>query len=471
MIHPVILCGGSGTRLWPLSRKSYPKQFSRLTGKTSLFQQSILRHTCKHFAPPLILTHESFRFIVREQLAEIGVIPAAILLEPEARNTAPAILTAALWLSHNSVNTTMLVAPSDHLIGNNSAYLEAIQAGQTAMANQLIIFGAKPTRPETGYGYMKLAPESVPVRSVEAFIEKPAMASAEKMFRDGDHLWNCGIFLFNADALISAYASHVPAMRPVCQEALNLAHPDLNFLRLALEPWSNLDNISFDYAILENAKNIAAIPMTSKWSDLGDWHSVWRENQKDENGIAHSGSVTVIDCHNSLLRAEDDNQELVGIGLKNIVAIAMPDAVLIADISDAQNVKIAVEKLKERNSVQAEQFPQQHRPWGWIESLSHGQNFKVKRLTIHPGAAISLQSHQHRAEHWIIVAGTAQITIGQTTRLVSENQSVYVPAGEKHRLQNPGKMDLQLIEVQTGDKVTEEDIIRHEDMYNRGSAK
>lgn len=469
-ITPVLLCGGSGTRLWPLSRKSYPKQFSRLTGDESLFQASARRLSGPEFATPLILTNSDFRFIVTEQMAEAGIDPGQILIEPAGRNTAPAVLAAALQLQAQSPDAMMLVAPSDHVVPDAAAFRAAVLAGVPAAQNgQLVTFGIKPTRPETGYGYLELAedPEdfrAVP-RALSRFVEKPDATRAAEMLAEGTYLWNAGIFLFSVSAIVAAFAAHAPQLMAPVQAAVEQAKPDLGFLRLDPDAWETLEDISIDYAVMEHADNLAVVPFAAGWSDLGDWDSVWRENTSENGG--GRGPVTALDCEDTLLRSEDDGLELVGIGLKDIVAVAMPDAVLVADRTRAQDVKRAVDALKARKANQATMFPKDHRPWGWFESLAIGDRFQVKRIVVHPGAALSLQSHHHRAEHWIVVEGTAKVTINDTEQLVSENQSVYIPLGAVHRMENPGKLPMVLIEVQTGAYLGEDDITRYEDVYAR----
>ena len=472
MITPVLLCGGSGTRLWPLSRKSYPKQFSELLGSETLFQASAKRLRGEGFTAPLVLTNSDFRFIVTEQLAETAIDASAILIEPEGRNTAPAILAAALWQARIDPKAMLLIAPSDHVVPDAAAFRAAVMAGvPAAQDGQIVTFGIKPSHAETGYGYLELTedpgdftPRPMPLSQ---FVEKPDAKQAEKMLAAGNYLWNAGIFLFRADVIINAFQTHAPDLIDPVTTSLEQGKPDLGFLRLAPEPWAKAPDISIDYAVMEHADNLSVVPYASGWSDLGDWEAVRRETNPDDSGVATSGATTVIDCKNSLLRSETDGLEIVGIGLENIVAIAMPDAVLIADKSRSQDVKLAVNALKEKQAKQAESFPKDHRPWGWFESLAIGNRFQVKRIVVHPGAALSLQSHHHRAEHWIVVEGTAKVTIDDTVSLVSENQSVYIPLGTRHRMENPGKVAMVLIEVQTGSYLGEDDIIRYEDVYSR----
>jgi mannose-1-phosphate guanylyltransferase/mannose-1-phosphate guanylyltransferase/mannose-6-phosphate isomerase len=472
MITPVLLCGGSGTRLWPLSRKSYPKQFAALIGEETLFQASAARLSGPAYAAPMVLTNSDFRFIVTEQLAEAGVDPAAILIEPEGRNTAPAVLAAALWLEKTDPAALMLVAPSDHVVPDAAAFRAAVQAGVAAAeAGQLVTFGIKPTHAETGYGYLELAedPGDFAARplALSRFVEKPDAARAAEMLAAGNYLWNAGIFLFSVSAILAAFRSHAPDLVAPVTAAVDGGKPDLGFLRLAPGPWGQADDISIDYAVMERASNLSVVPFAAGWSDLGGWDAVWRETGPDARGVAVSGPATALDCDDSLLRSEDAALELVGIGLKNIIAVAMPDAVLVADASRAQDVKLAVAALKAKQARQAESFPKDHRPWGWFESLAIGERFQVKRIVVHPGAALSLQSHHHRSEHWIVVQGTAKVTVDDAVKLVSENQSVYIPLGAVHRMENPGKVPMVLIEVQTGSYLGEDDIIRYEDIYSR----
>ncbi|MAY32613.1 MAG: mannose-1-phosphate guanylyltransferase/mannose-6-phosphate isomerase [Rhodovulum sp.] len=472
-IHPVILCGGSGTRLWPLSRKSYPKQFVPLVGKQTLFQSSALRMTGDDpdFAAPIVLTNSDFRFIVTEQLAAIGIDPGAVVIEPEGRNTGPAVLAAALCLAKTDPEAAMLVAPSDHLIPDKGAFHAAITAGLKAVQDgQLVTFGIAPTHPETAYGYLELSAvpdEDGHAVALRRFVEKPELARATEMLAAGNFMWNAGIFLFRAKDIIDAFSTHAPALMDPVSKAVDEAQPDLGFLRLAPAPWSEVADISIDYAVMEKASNLSVVPFRGAWSDLGGWDAVWREAGPDAMGTVTSGEATAIECENSLLRSESGALELVGIGLKNVMAIAMNDAVLVADMSRAQDVKLAVSALKSKEAVQATHFPIDHRPWGWFESLIVGDRFQVKRIHVHPGASLSLQSHFHRSEHWIVVEGTAKVTVEDKVSLVAENQSIYVPLGSKHRMENPGKVPMVLIEVQTGAYVGEDDIVRYEDDYAR----
>ncbi len=472
-IHPVLLCGGSGTRLWPLSRKSFPKQFARITGDDSLFQQAALRLSGPGFAAPTIVTGNDFRFIVTEQLAACEIAPRAVMIEPEARNTAPAVLAAALALAAEDPKALLLVAPTDHVIPDAAAFRAAVRAASArALAGDLVTFGIAPVRSEPGYGYLELAEGAdsagATPQPLARFVEKPDAARAADMLAAGRFLWNAGIFLFTAESLIAAFRAHAPEVLPPVEAAVAGAVRDLGFLRLAGDPWAAVPEISIDYAIMERAENLAVMPYGAGWSDLGGWDAVWQESEPDGAGNVISARSTAIDCTGTLLRSESDRMELVGIGLSDMIAIATGDAVLVAPRTEAQRVKEAVKALAARGAAQATEFPTDHRPWGWFESLAIGPRFQVKRIVVNPGAALSLQSHHHRSEHWIVVEGTAKVTVDDEVQLVSENQSVYIPLGAVHRLENPGKVPMVLIEVQTGSYLGEDDIIRYEDVYARG---
>ena len=472
MITPVLLCGGSGTRLWPLSRKSYPKQFSALIGAASLFQASATRLAGPDFAAPLVVTAEAFRFIVTDQLAQAGITPGTVLIEPQGRDTAPAVLAAALHLAATDPAALMLVAPSDHVIPDAARFAATVAAAvPAALAGQIVTFGIAPDRPETGYGYLELA--AVPDLSappapqrLRGFVEKPDAARAAAMLAEGRYLWNAGLFLFRVSTMLDAFRTHAPVLLAQVQAALATAQADMGFLRLGAADWAGIVPISIDYAVMEKADNLMVVPFAGRWSDLGDWAAVWRETA-DAQGLARGGAALAIDCTDTLLRSESPGQRIVGIGLEGIIAVAMPDAVLIARKDRTQEVKAAVAALQAEGAKQAETFPRDHRPWGWFESLAMGERFQVKRIVVHPGAALSLQSHHHRSEHWIVVQGTARVTVDGTVTLLSENQSVYIPLGAVHRMENPGLLDMVLIEVQTGGYLGEDDIIRYEDVYAR----
>lgn len=472
-VFPVILAGGSGTRLWPLSRKSFPKQFVSLVGEDTLYQSSAKRLTGQigdvSMQPPVIMTNSDFRFVVVEQLQEIGIDPGAVLIEPTGRNTAPAVLAAAFHIATNDPGAMMLVAPSDHVINDIERFHQAIShAIVAAQTGQLVTFGITPSNPATGYGYLQLssAPDgSSSAVTLDSFVEKPDLDRAKEMVADGRFMWNAGIFLFRVKDIIEAFDNHASGMTQLVRAAVDEAQADLGFLRLADDPWGQVENISIDYAVMEKAENLSVIPYSGGWSDLGSWSAI---HELESDDVVTTGPVTAIDCKNSLLRSESDDLELVGLGIENIIAIAMNDAVLIADMSRSQDVKQAVNALKAKGAPQAETLPIDFRPWGYFETLILRDRFQVKRIVVKPGASLSLQSHFHRSEHWIVVEGTAKVTIDKNVQLVSENQSVFIPLGAVHRMENPGKVDMVLIEIQTGTYLGEDDIVRYEDVYSRG---
>lgn len=472
VMTPVLLAGGSGTRLWPVSRKSFPKQFAPLIGEESLFQASARRLVGERFGAPLVMTNADFRFIVAEQLDQAGIAPAAILIEPSGRNTAPAILAAALTVAKTNPDGLLLVAPSDHVVPDVEAFCRAVELGiPAAELGQIVTFGITPTRPETGYGYMETAGSGEGPVPLRRFVEKPDLATAQSMIEAGNYLWNAGIFLFSAWAMIEAFREHAPEFVEPVERALREAKRDLGFLRLAAEPWDALPDLSIDYAVLEKADNLSVVRFSGHWSDLGGWDAVWREAQGDipaERGAVTDERSTAIDCDNVLLRSQDEGIEVVGIGLQDVMVVATNDAVLVAGMDRAQEVRKAVSALKSKGARQAESFLRDHRPWGWFETLALADRFQVKRIVVNPGAALSLQSHFHRSEHWIVVSGTAKVTVDDVVTLVTENQSIYVPLGAVHRMENPGKVPMVLIEVQTGAYLGEDDIVRYEDVYSRG---
>lgn len=468
-ITPVILTGGSGTRLWPVSRKAFPKQFSALTGDETLFQATLRRLSGDGFNAPLILTHSDFRFIVTDQIAATGLDPRDIIIEPAPRNTAPAVLAAAMTVAENDAQGLVLIAPSDHLIRDAQAFSDAIQTGiPAALDGHIVTFGITPDRPETGYGYLE--PEGPGIAPLRRFVEKPDADRAAQMLRDGGFLWNAGIFLFRADVMIDAFRAHAPDYVEPVQAALDYAQRDLNFLRLAPQPWVNLPDQSIDYAVMERAGNLMVVPFDGGWNDLGGWDAIWREglsSTPDPRGVVAGPHTTAMDCDDVLLRSDDPDTEIVGIGLRDLVVVASGDAVLVADKSRAQEVRHAVAGLKARRARQAERFARDHRPWGWFETLAISDRFQVKRIVVKPGGILSLQSHMHRSEHWVVVSGTARVTLNDDVMLVTENQSIYIPLGARHRLENPGKLPMVLIEVQTGAYLGEDDITRFEDLYAR----
>jgi mannose-1-phosphate guanylyltransferase/mannose-6-phosphate isomerase len=471
-IYPVILCGGSGTRLWPVSRQRFPKQFAPFAQGDSLFQACVKRLSGEAFEAPLVLTQEEFRFLTGDQLDQIGCQDRTLFVEPEARNTAPAILAAALYLLAQDSEAVMLVAPSDHIIPEDASFRDTVQIGkQAATDGKIVLFGIHPTRAETGYGYLELSgPKLIgtgdPV-PLTAFVEKPDAETAQKMVTSGRFLWNAGVFLLSAATLVEAFRTHAPGFLEPVTMAVQTATPDLGFVRLDTHSWARVPNQSIDYAVMEKAQNLMVVPFTGHWSDMGDWQSVWREGEQDETGVVRSGSVQAFDCSDSLIHSADAAMAVVGLGLKDMLVVATSDSVLVADKSKAQDVKQVVKVLRDLNALQADSFPKDFRPWGWFERLAVSDGFQVKRIHVNPGAALSLQTHKHRSEHWVVVQGRAQVTLEDRDMMVGENQSIYIPQGAKHRLRNTQDTPLVLIEVQTGSYLGEDDIIRYQDDYTR----
>jgi mannose-1-phosphate guanylyltransferase/mannose-6-phosphate isomerase len=474
-ITPVILCGGSGTRLWPVSRKSFPKQFIDLIGQGSLFQQSSRRLSGSGFAAPIVVTNSDFRFIATQQLHDADITPGAVLIEPEARNTAPALLAAALVAAQSNPAQLLLAAPSDHYITQADVFCDNVRRGvAAAQAGQIVTFGIMPDKPETGYGYLELGEgEAHGAMPLKRFVEKPKLDEAERMLAAGGYLWNAGIFMYTAQTLIDAFAAHAPDMLAQVKASVEKAEPDLGFLRLDPDAWAECEDISVDFAIMEKVGNLSVIAHEGDWSDMGGWNAVHQHADKDADGVALQGRSHAVECKDTLLRSESGAVQLVGLGLDNIVAVAMPDAVLVADRRRTSTLGDVVKLMRAAGVSQADNFPKDHRPWGFFETLILSESFQVKRIVVNPGAALSLQNHKHRSEHWIVVVGTAQVTVGETldslkVQMVRANESVYIPLGAIHRMENPGDTPMELIEVQTGSYLGEDDIIRYEDIYSRG---
>ncbi|MDE9451500.1 mannose-1-phosphate guanylyltransferase/mannose-6-phosphate isomerase [Aliiroseovarius sp. Z3] len=473
-ITPIILAGGVGSRLWPVSRESFPKQFLKIEGAPSLFQQTVQRFQQARFTRPIIVTNEDYRFHVVEQMGEIGTLPELILLEPCSRNTAGAVLAAVNMQANRAPSSLCIVAPSDHLISDRAAFTAAIEQGvSAAVSGKLVTFGIKPDRPETGYGYLEVEREtndSGQPAPVVSFTEKPDLPTAARMICSGCHLWNAGIFLFRTTDMQTAFTQHAPDIATQVDEALAGFTLDLGFTRLDRKAWQALPDVSLDYAVMEHADNICAVPFDGHWSDLGSWQGYWREECKSEtaqNGLVTIGNAHGIDCESSLLMTESADQTIVGLGLRDLVAVAMNDAVLVADRNRSDQIGTVVKYLKARSAPQATIRSQDFRPWGWFKELVAGPGFKVKMITVHPRGVLSLQSHTQRAEHWVVVEGSVSVTIGNQTLELSANQSAYVPKGDVHRMENNGHTDAVLIEVQTGSYLGEDDIVRYEDAYAR----
>jgi mannose-1-phosphate guanylyltransferase/mannose-6-phosphate isomerase len=463
---PVILSGGSGTRLWPLSREAFPKQFLSLVGEDSMLQATWRRIAPLASAPPVVVAGEDHRFMVAEQLREAACAGATILLEPAARNTAPAIAAAALEATRAGADPVLLVLPSDHVIVDAEAFRRAVaQAMPAAEAGALVTFGIVPTGPETGYGYIR-AEAGEGVRKVAQFVEKPDAETAAAYVSSGDYVWNSGMFLFRASVYLSELAQHQPAMLAACREALEKARRDVDFVRLDKDAFAASPSDSIDYAVMEKTAHAGVLPIDVGWNDVGSWAALWEVAQQDGEGNAHHGDVLAQDCRNTL--AWGDGRMLALLGLQDVVVVDTDDAVLVAHKDKVQGVKDIVAELKRRGRSQPTFHRKVYRPWGSYDSIDMGARFQVKRITVKPGAALSLQMHHHRAEHWIVVSGTAKVTRGEDTILLSENQSTYIPLGTTHRLENPGVLPLDLIEVQSGTYLGEDDIVRFEDVYGRG---
>jgi mannose-1-phosphate guanylyltransferase/mannose-6-phosphate isomerase len=470
MIHPVILSGGSGTRLWPMSRTLYPKQLLSLLGRDSLLQQTVRRVADRQdFASPLLVANEEHRFIIAEQLREIAAVPRALLLEPVGRNTAPAACIAALALTEAEPDPLMLVMPSDHTIGDPAAFAGAIErAAAAARAGALVSFGIAPQRAETGYGYIRRGSEldgAEGVFAVAEFVEKPGPEQAEAYVASGEHSWNSGIFLFPARVYLDELERLRPDMVAACRNALVTAQRDSDFVRLGREAFTACDSDSIDYAVMEHTRRAAVVPVSMGWSDVGSWDALWEMGAKDQHGNLTEGNVVAEETRNCYLRSEAGL--VAAIGIEDLVVVATADAVMVAPRNRTQDVKKLVARLIKDRRDEADALPTVHRPWGTFTSLHNGHRVQVKHIMVKPGGKLSLQMHHHRAEHWVVVQGTAKIRRGDQETMLSEDQSTYIPIGTAHRLENPGKIPLHLIEVQSGSYLGEDDIIRLEDSYGR----
>lgn len=465
-IQPVILCGGGGTRLWPLSRTSYPKQLLAPLGGLSLLQQTAQRFCKPNYEVPIIVSNEQYRFLVAEQMHEIGVTQPPLILEPCARNTAPAMALAAHYAK--DPETYILFSPSDHQILNPSMLDDAItQAKIAADQGYIVVFGIPPSAPKTGYGYIipqskELAPG---VFQVKQFVEKPNIADTNELLKSLCY-WNSGLFFAKTSIFLQALKKHLPKTYTHSQKAIQNAKPDLDFIRIAQDDFEQCDNISLDYGVIEKAKNVAVVTCNEMgWSDVGNWQTVWELNTKDENGNAILGDVIAQDVKSSYIRS--DGLLVSAIGLENVIIIATNDAVLVANKSKAENVKEITTHLRHNSRSELDYHKRVYRPWGYYQEIELGDRFKVKRLMLKSLSKTSVQIHYHRAEHWVVVSGTAKVLIGDKTQLVHENESIYIPAGTAHSVENPGKIELHLIEVQSGSYLGEDDIVRIKDIYGR----
>lgn len=476
--RPVILCGGSGTRLWPLSRAGFPKQFLCLTGEESLFQQAtrrlmVMADVGINLASPYIVTNEEHRFLAFEQLREIGVAPGAVLLEPVGRNTAPALTLAALAAVENGEDPVLVVTPADQTVADSSAFREAMQeAIHQAAAGAIVILGITPDRPETGYGYIKAARSSQHAHCVERFVEKPDEPTAQAYLNEGGYYWNAGMFVLKASVWLEAIETFGREIAEKTRLAWINRSIDAAFVRPAKAEFAAIPGDSIDYAVMERCPGsvfpIQMVPLDAGWSDLGAWDAVWNVLPKDADGNAHLGDVLTTNSRNTLVHATSRLVSLVGV--ENLIVVETPDAVLVADKGCSQDVKHIVTQLQTGQREEHTLHRKVHRPWGWYDSIDEGGRFKVKRIQVKPGASLSLQKHHHRAEHWVVVKGTAEITCGGKKLLLTENQSTYIPLGEVHRLANPGSIPLEIVEVQSGSYLGEDDIVRLEDNYGRGAA-
>lgn len=467
-IHPVILCGGAGTRLWPASRDSRPKQFLKLIGPLSTLQETIKRVSDPAvFAEPVIITNYDYRFLVREQLEEIGA-DARIVLEPARRDSGPAVAAAAYLVSGGEPDALVLVLAADHVVTAPERFVEACKvARDAALKGRIVTFGCVPDRPATGYGYIKPGGAIIDAKGaseVEKFVEKPGEETAARYIAEG-YLWNSGNFLFKADTFLHEYAAFEPESAKTVQAAVKNASTDLDFLMLDEASFKAATKKSVDYAVMEKTKRAAVVRADYGWSDLGGWHAVWDHSPRDAAGNALKGKVVMFDSGDSYIAS--DSKLVAALGVKNLVVVVEDDAVLIADRSRAEDLRKLVEELRARGHSEADVHARVHRPWGNYQSLDNGERYQVKRIIVKPGGRLSLQKHNRRAEHWVVVRGTARITINKEVRDLHENESVYVPLGSEHRLENHGEIPLELIEVQTGSYFGEDDIIRIEDVYRR----
>jgi len=467
-ITPVVMAGGSGTRLWPLSRALYPKQFLKLGQDETLLQQVFRRLEGLSLSNPLVICNEEHRFLAAEQLRAMGELNHNILLEPQGKNTAPAVALAAFAALRSDPEAVLLVLASDHIIQEKAAFQHVVeQALPLAQRGELVTFGIVPSHPETGYGYIKQGtPIDGGAYKVERFVEKPQASVAEEYLVEGGYLWNSGMFVFKASTYLNELERQRPEIYAACKAASSAESPDMDFIRVNAEAFAECPDESIDYAVMENASSTAVIPLDAGWSDIGSWSALWEVTEQDVDGNATVGDVIAQNTQNSYLYAESGL--LATVGLQDIVVVQTKDAVLVADKASIQDVKSIVNTLKTENRPECRSHREVYRPWGKYDSVDAGQRYQVKRITVKPGEKLSVQMHHHRAEHWIVVSGTANVTIDDQTRLVTENQSVYIPVGSVHALENPGIIPLELIEVQSGPYLGEDDIVRFEDRYGRG---
>ncbi|HVU22449.1 MAG TPA: mannose-1-phosphate guanylyltransferase/mannose-6-phosphate isomerase [Rhizomicrobium sp.] len=471
-LYPVILSGGSGTRLWPLSRASLPKQLLALHGERTMIQETVLRAALPDAAAPLLLCSEAHRFLVAEQMQEIGVKPRAIVLEPMGRNTAPAAAVAALITAEADPEGIIVLLPSDHVVRDGENFAKAVSiAADAARGKHIVTFGMAPSGPETGYGYVQRGPALDGIKGafrVQRFVEKPNAATAQTYIDDGGYFWNSGMFVFRADVLLEDMVAHAPDVLAAAREALTKAKRDADFVRLDAESFKNAPNISIDYALMEKTDRAAVVPASIGWSDVGAWSALWDLREQDTQKNVLLGDVVAHDSTGSYVHSHKRLTALVGV--KDLVVIDTDDALLIADKSRAQDVKAIVDHLKDSNRTEHSEHKRVSRPWGTYETIDLGPRHQVKHIMVKPGGRLSLQMHHQRAEHWVVVEGVAQVTVGDKVSTLRENESVFIPLGEKHRLENLGDKPMRLVEVQCGGYLGEDDIVRFEDVYGRAPA-
>ncbi|BDA59929.1 mannose-1-phosphate guanylyltransferase/mannose-6-phosphate isomerase [Shewanella xiamenensis] len=468
MILPVIMAGGSGSRLWPLSRQQFPKQFLTLLGNNSMLQTTAQRLKGIEHAPALVICNEEHRFSVAEQFRANAIKTSGIILEPVGRNTAPAIALAAMQALKCGEDPLLLVLAADHVIKDEAAFCASVvQAVPFAQAGKLVTFGIVPTAPETGYGYIKRGDEQGDNAgfSVAEFVEKPKLATAQEYLASGEYYWNSGMFLFKASTYLAELKSHRPDMFTACEQAMAATQSDLDFVRVDKSAFEACPDDSIDYAVMEKTTQAVVVPMDCGWSDVGSWTALWEVSEKDQYGNACRGDVINVDTRNTYVHASE--KLVTTIGLDDVVVVETKDAILVAKQSEVQKVKKIVEQLKAEDRSEWQHHREVYRPWGKYDSIDNGERFQVKRITVKPGEKLSIQMHHHRAEHWIVVTGTAKVTNGDREILLTENQSTYIPVGVVHALENPGKVPLELIEVQSGSYLGEDDIVRFEDRYGR----
>ncbi len=462
-ICPVILSGGSGSRLWPLSREYYPKQLLALTGKNTLLQETGHRlDGIDSVLAPIVVCNEEHRFLVAEQLRQVDVIPSSIILEPIGRNTAPALALAATALLQSGKDPIMLVMPADHVIADKVAFQRAVKEGAAlAEKNRLVTFGIVPDAPATGYGYIKKGKGT----DIDAFVEKPDAATASSYVDSGDYLWNSGVFMLKASVWMKELRQYREDIADVVEAAVKKGKDDVDFFRVDPDLFKQCPSDSIDYSVMEKTDCASVLPLDAGWSDIGAWSSLWEVSDRDSSGNVFDGDVIAHNTSNTVAIAQ--HRLVATVGVEDMIIVETPDAVLVCHKDQAQDVKKIVEQLKESNRTEHQIHRKVYRPWGSYEGVDSGKRFQVKRLTVNPGAALSLQSHKHRAEHWVVVSGTAKVTRGDEVLTLTENESTYIPIGMKHRLENPGQSPLEIIEVQSGDYLGEDDIIRFDDVYNR----